>query len=242
MLLPGTTRARVRNALAALVAVAVGVAVMGAALPSGSHGSVATTVPNTTQGGSSHAGSGSAVPAASDESTSNPIQTLPPIRDELGSGDATNQPRGLFGTSGRSVAWRGAIDTGLKRPLLGYGFGTEERVFVDRYYYFESGRPENSYIGIFLQLGLAGDLVLVGILLAVLWRLVRIWKFRPAARWTCAAAGGAVVAGAFLATGQSYLYSVGNIAMLPFWLSAFVVSALAGQAGSARPAPARRVS
>ena len=42
------------------------------------------------------------------------------------------------------------------RPLLGYGFGTETRVFVDRYYAFDGGFPENSYIGTLLQLGVVG--------------------------------------------------------------------------------------
>ena len=64
--------------------------------------------------------------------------------------------RSFFGASGRTEAWRGALQQAAERPLLGFGFGTEDKAFVDRYYGFVGSLPENSYIGISLQLGLVG--------------------------------------------------------------------------------------
>src|SRR5207237_519536 len=84
--------------------------------------------------------------------------------------------RTLFGGSGRLDAWRAGIDQADARPLLGYGFGTEDHVFVDRLYDFEGGTAENSFVGLFMQLGgfgVALFLVLVACLLAAGWRAVR---------------------------------------------------------------------
>lgn len=125
--------------------------------------------------------------------------------------------RTLLGSSGRLTAWRGAIETGAERPLLGYGFGTEGKAFVDRYLAFEGGLPENSYIGVFLQLGVVG-LALLGTLLAAL-----VWTLsRAAQRPVVGAALGVLVAGLALAFVQSYVYSVGNIGTATLWISAFL--------------------
>jgi O-antigen ligase len=130
--------------------------------------------------------------------------------------------RSFLSSSGRITAWRGALDQAAQRPLFGYGFGTEARVFVDRFYYFVGGLPENSYIGITLQLGLAGLLALLGLvaLLAASARGARD-------RLLVAAPLGVVVAGLVMAGVQSYLYSVGNIASATFWIAAFLVPAAA---------------
>ena len=75
----------------------------------------------------------------------------------------TRRERTLTGSSGRTEAWRGALGLAADRPLVGYGFGTEDRTFVDRYVFFNSNVPENSYIGILLQLGLVGLLLLLAL-------------------------------------------------------------------------------
>ncbi|HZB23400.1 MAG TPA: O-antigen ligase family protein, partial [Gaiellaceae bacterium] len=56
--------------------------------------------------------------------------------------EADAKPRRLFETSGRLTAWAGGLEQAAERPLLGYGFGTEERAFVDRYYNFTAERVE----------------------------------------------------------------------------------------------------
>ena len=130
--------------------------------------------------------------------------------------------RSLLGTSGRAEAWRGAIATAAERPLLGFGFGTESEAFVDRYYAFFGALPENSYIGIALQLGLVGLAALVVLVAA----LVLAGRRGTRAAWVPACAG-VVAAGLVAAVAQSYLYSVGNIATATFWIAAFLLPAFA---------------
>ena len=155
----------------------------------------------------------------------NDAELARPLEAELGApkpGAATQQ-RGLFSSSGRFRAWRGAIDQGDERPVAGYGFGTESKVFVDRYYGLDSDVTENSYVGLYLQLGLAG----LAVFLLVLVRAV-VAGFRAARAEVVAAAPVAVVcAGITLAVGQSFVYSVGATGTVPFWICVFLASAVA---------------
>jgi O-antigen ligase len=147
--------------------------------------------------------------------TPNDAQYIVRLEDELGSG-SSGTSRSVFDTSGRLQAWRGALRQGDDRPLLGYGFGTEEAVFVDRYRDFEGGVPESSFIGLFLQLGAFG----VAFFLALLAALVAA-AMRAGGR--TAAVGLAVLAtGIVLAVVQSYAYAVGNVATLGVWMCAFL--------------------
>jgi O-antigen ligase len=142
-----------------------------------------------------------------------------PLESEVGLPGAGDSPytRTLFTTSGRLDALHGALNQALERPLLGYGFGTEERVFVDRFYSHYSERPENSYIGTLLQLGVVGLGLLLGVLAAVLLRARRV---RDGAVAACA---GVVVSGLVVAMSQSFLTSTGSPAMAPFWLCALLL-------------------
>jgi O-antigen ligase len=129
----------------------------------------------------------------------------------------------------RLDAWRAGIDQADARPLLGYGFGTEDHVFVDRLYDFEGGTAENSFVGLFMQLGgfgLALFLVLVACLLAAGWRAVRAAPDRGLA----AACFAVLVVGLALAVVQSYVYSVGNTATMSIWICAFLPVALTADA------------
>ena len=140
-------------------------------------------------------------------------------RPGIGVADTERRERTLTGSSGRTEAWRGALGLVADRPLVGYGFGTEDRTFVDRYVFFNSSVPENSYLGILLQLGVAGLLVLLALALLLL---------RPAlaARSSTTAAAAAAFAGALvLALFQSYVYAAGNAATTAAWLSGFAVLA-----------------
>ena len=130
--------------------------------------------------------------------------------------------RGFFGGSGRLDAWTGAVHQILQRPILGFGFGTEGNVFVDRYYYFVGGSPENSYLGISLQLGLVGLVLLLALVAALTWPLRRALRNDVAA-----ACAGAVAAGLVLAVVQSYVYSVGNIGTATLWICAFLIPVVA---------------
>jgi O-antigen ligase len=109
--------------------------------------------------------------------------------------------------------------------VAGYGFGTEDRVFVDRYVFFNSNVPENSYIGLFLQLGLVG-LALLGAF--TLFAIVR--ALRTAGGPNAAACAAVVAAGLVLALFQSYLYAAGNNATAAFWISGFLLFAVTADA------------
>ena len=90
--------------------------------------------------------------------------------------------------------------------------------------------PENSYLGIALQLGvvgLAALLVLLGALAAVAVRALRTLTGRAlAAAQACASV---VVAGVVLGLTQSYLTSPGNLASSTFWIAALCLPALAAE-------------
>ena len=118
-----------------------------------------------------------------------------------------------------SLGLTGALGLAADRPIVGYGFGTEDRTFVDRYVFFNSNVPENSYIGILLQLGLVGLLLLLALSAVLVWP-----SLRPGSRSIAAAAtasfAGALVLGLF----QSYLYAPGNAATIIAWVCAFAAS------------------
>ena len=161
-------------------------------------------------------------PAANTERyTPNDAEYIARLADEIGSG-AAGESRSIFDTSGRLQAWRGALHQAEHRPLLGYGFGSEEAVFVDRYRSFEGGVPEDSFVGVFLQLGVVG-LGLFVVFLATLavagLRAVRAGGQRGAV------ALAVMTTGIVLALVQSYIYAVGNIATLAFWLCVFLPTA-----------------
>lgn len=135
----------------------------------------------------------------------------------------TGARRTLFFSSGRVEAWRFAFDQALRRPLAGYGFGTEDEAFVDRTYLFVSDVVENSYLGVLLQVGLVG---LTLLLLALAAPLAAWLRRRPVAGGDAAACAGAVVAGVALAAPQSYVTSVGSPPTAPFWIALFLLTGL----------------
>jgi hypothetical protein len=154
-----------------------------------------------------------------------------PLESEIGfpGVNAKGERRSLFETSGRFPGWVGAVEQAAQRPVAGYGFGTEERAFVDRYYRLYSSRPENSYLGTALQLGAVGVVALLVLLGALLVRGVRgVGALPQASRRVAGACLGAVVCGLVLAFTQSYVTSVGSPATFPFWLCAFLLVAVRG--------------
>ena len=150
------------------------------------------------------------------------------LQDELGhpplGGYRPPVTRTLLGASGRAQAWVGAAQQAAQRPLLGYGFGTEDRVFVDRFYAFEGAFPENSYVGVLLQLGSAGVALLVGLLLTLAWNAYRV--LRRDHGGPGAAAAGVLVAAILIGLSQSGLTSVGNIAAASIWVCVLTLPAL----------------
>jgi O-antigen ligase len=146
------------------------------------------------------------------------------LEDDVGAsnpGEPLVDPHRTFlNSSGRGEAWVGALKQAAQRPTVGFGFGTEPRVFVDRYVAFQGGYVENAYIGLVLQLGAAG-LVLFALAIVVVGR--RIAARLPAAagddRRLAAGFAGVVAGGLALAATQSFVYSAGNVATVPFWVA-----------------------
>lgn len=154
-----------------------------------------------------------------------------PLDDDIGRSlphqGGTAQPRQNLGSSGRTEAWRGALHQAAQRPVVGYGFGTEQHVFVDRFHLFAGGLPENSYIGFLLELGAVGLALFLALVLLWLGRGVRAYgRLGERDRLALVACGAVVVAGLVCALVQSYLTSVGNIATATFWIGAFLLAAL----------------
>ena len=153
------------------------------------------------------------------------VEFVRPLSDEIGASKGGSIHRSLFGTSGRLGAWRGALGQAAHRPLAGYGFGTEDRVFVDRYYGFDSSLPENSYIGTLLQLGVVGALAFAALLAAVAAAGAQALRRAAPGRLEAAACASVAAAGLVLALTQSYLTSVGNVATVTFWVAALLLTA-----------------
>jgi hypothetical protein len=146
-----------------------------------------------------------------------------PERDEIGFPLLYEYKPILAYGSGRIFAWLSAIRQGLERPLLGYGFGTEQYVFADRFNLYQGSFAENSFVGIFLELGLVGVLLLLAPFAMSLKAAARTVRRPVGIEREVSSLGVAVAAGGFvIAFFQSYLYSVGNVGTLTFWVIVFL--------------------
>jgi O-antigen ligase len=164
-------------------------------------------------------------------------QLVIPLEDELGRPGKGAPPirRTLLGTSGRARAWDAAVHQIARRPVAGYGFGTEPAVFADRYYGFDSTVPENSYLGVALQLGIAGLAALLAVLGACGALALRALRTLTGPGLAEARACASVlVGGLVLGLTQSYLISTGNVASSTFWISALLLPALVVRDRAAR--------
>jgi hypothetical protein len=163
---------------------------------------------------------------------------LKPPTPRAGAPGALGSELGLSVTSrfgsGRLRAWWGALEQAERRPVGGYGFGTESSVFIDRYAQFQGSFVESSYVGLVLQLGVAGAVALAALLVLLGREAVRARA--SAAPGAAAALAGGAAGGAVIGAVQSYLLFGGSVGAAPFWLCAF---ALAGLAPRRRRPPVR---
>jgi O-antigen ligase len=132
--------------------------------------------------------------------------------------------RTILGSSGRAQAWDSAVGQAVRRPVVGYGFGTEERVFVDRFFAFEGAFTENTYVGMFLQLGFAGLALFSALLAALAWSGVRAVRHHAG---PAAAALGVLLAAMLIGMTQTGLLAVGNIAATSIWICVITLPLLA---------------
>ena len=159
---------------------------------------------------------------------------LPQAQDEIGHPALTKRATTNV-ASGRVAAWEGTLEQIGDRPLLGYGFGTEQKVFVDRWYYFQGGSAENSYLGLLLQLGAAGLALVLAMGGALIFGGFRELRYAEGDDRILLVAGlGVVLAAAAIMLIQSYLYSVGNIASATVWITMFTLAPVALRPHAAR--------
>ena len=137
--------------------------------------------------------------------------TKPNIRTE----DAINLSR-------RTEKWIKGVQYLVEKPLLGFGFGTEDQLFafhgIDIQDYMHTGAYiHQSYLGLALQLGLLGAaLFFIPLGLLVVREIGRISSSRhDVLRSALLAVVIAALTSAFM---TSWLYSMGNEAALPFWI------------------------
>ena len=154
------------------------------------------------------------------------LERLIRLEDEIGRppGGRFEEPlqRRFFSFGPRGEGWELGLDLGRKRPVVGFGFGTERRVFVDRSSDFQGGLPESSYVGAFMQLGLVGALLFVAMLGAFAAAgFAALTRLPPERRHQAVAATAVLLVAVLLGLGQSSLYSVGNVATVSIWVCAF---------------------
>lgn len=149
----------------------------------------------------------------------------PPERpDILGRGATPGQGRLAALLGARNEAWSATGALILDRPLLGYGFGTGDRVFArypDRaeFLYFQGANPNNGYLQAGLELGvLLGFVILAPPLFAALTGAVRTRKQRFTAERAAFLA--CLVGGLVAAVFESLLTAAGAPWALLIWLSA----------------------
>lgn len=165
-----------------------------------------------------------------------PRLVLPTFANELGTIPVGG--RAFIGKDGRATVLQEAFDQGSERPILGFGFGTEVRAFIKRVAQFQSNRVEDSYLGLYLELGGVGVVVWLLVGAGSVWSLVRGRRLARRERFALAGLVAAVVAGFGLAIGESYIYAAGNVATLTLWTVVAVSSALvvSSRVGIPRPA------
>jgi len=132
-------------------------------------------------------------------------------------------------TGARSEAWQAAAGLIASRPVLGYGFGTGDRIFSlypnrAHFQYFEGANPNNAYLQLVLEVGAVGAAVfLVPLLAAGGFALSAIGRRRRSAAIVPFAA--VVIGGLAVGIVESVFTSAGAPWELLIWLSALLVVA-----------------
>jgi exopolysaccharide production protein ExoQ len=132
-------------------------------------------------------------------------------------------------TGARTEAWRASLDILEARPIVGYGFGTGDRLFarypyLARFVYFEGDNPNNAYLQLALELGLLGLLAALIVFACALWSGAGKAIREPVAP-TGAAVLGLLVASLGAALVESIFTSAGAPWALLVWPSAAVLIA-----------------
>jgi len=127
---------------------------------------------------------------------------------------------------GRIEAWMAAVNLFLEKPIFGYGFGVEDKIFALKKVVFHVHSGEyvhNSFLGILVQLGLLGFVIFFVPLFLLLFKELfyrQEDRVVPLLRYALRAS---LIVGLFCCMSESWIYSVGSGVMLPFWIMAMLL-------------------
>ncbi len=130
---------------------------------------------------------------------------------------------------GRFEAWPEVIRLVKLRPWLGFGFGTEDHLFLhfDLVFMNHAGAyAHNSYLGLASQLGIVGVvLFFIPLFFIFFWRAYQLHKIPSEKSFPLLLALNASILGGLInAFFESWLYTVGSAFAFPFWC--FVIAQL----------------
>ena len=126
--------------------------------------------------------------------------------------------------SNRTIFWNNFVDFIAERPLLGHGFGTEDR--VNEFYGVDwrldfnirGDRALNSYLGITSETGLIGLAIFMLPLLLLAWKSLWVKQSKD-----IIFSSASIIAGLITAIFESYLFSAGNAFCYVFWIHVMLV-------------------
>lgn len=151
----------------------------------------------------------------------------PPRTSLIGTGGSPGQSWfGAF-TGARSEGWDAAVDIVSDRPLLGYGFGTGDRLF-DRFrltfLYYQGANPGNGYLQLLMEVGALGATVVLAPLVLATVAAVRLVVSGERDNTPCTVAVAALLlAGVAAATVESLFTAAGAPWAMLIWVSAAAV-------------------
>ena len=127
----------------------------------------------------------------------------------------------IFSIGGRIEIWPMALNLIAEKPIFGYGFGVEEKILHLKNIILRNqlggAAVHNSYLGIILQLGIVGFAIFfIPLFILLLKELFSkqdtpVLLLRHALRAT-------LIAGLMCSIFESWIYSVGNAQVFPFWI------------------------
>ncbi|HYJ85233.1 MAG TPA: O-antigen ligase family protein [Pyrinomonadaceae bacterium] len=138
------------------------------------------------------------------------------------------RPESIATGSGRVEVWPIAMEIVEERPLMGFGFGTEE-LLLESHGFDASSFLEhrgayfhNSYLGLVAQTGYIGATAFF--LPLFVFGVWQFWKSRQETQLTLTPAlQGTLLCGLILCTAESWVYSMGNPFAFPFWVSVMLL-------------------
>lgn len=122
---------------------------------------------------------------------------------------------------GRLEAWQAGVNLIMDKPLFGYGFGVEDKLFGLKKIMFRrhaGAYVHNSFLGMLLQLGLLGFIMFFVPLFILLFKELFSRNENQEVPILRYALRSSLIAGLVCCVSESWIYSVGNTQVFPFWI------------------------